>query len=415
MRPKVAMQDVTARCYKARLGVLFGAALMITLWGVVVLVKIQTLEALAVLVPGAILLTCSVLRRSMISIDTHGIQARRLFSTTYAQWRDVGPLLPAEPGYNLAWRHSTEATMVDDNGRESVLSIPDNFSVPVDEILDQIDVLRHAKLQRQERDSSTGPDAPVPRPKAQIMPQVRPWPWVTCTLTVVFCTVYAAEMAVKDRGGIDGDAMIAMGGLAWPLVQAGQWYRVLTAPLLHATLISLFFSLVILWSAGRCLERRVGASWMFTIFSAGALASSAGSMLTLPEQMISGDPTTTFLAFLSALIVTGYGLPNRRGGINVQILASIILTMILSSTVLRAIFLYEQDGTYGPVIGSTIAGALLGLVIVRTWRQDKDAPGNIQEATIAAWVGAALMAISVCVAIEKFATGAAGGIASYYP
>src|ERR1700687_525419 len=85
---------------------------------------------------------------------------------------------------------------------------------------------------------------PVPDQSAAASP-ARPWsfPRLTCVLLILLVAIFVAELAF----GVDPAAslapshrtIIALGGLSGTLFHAGEWWRIFTAPLLHANLLHL--------------------------------------------------------------------------------------------------------------------------------------------------------------------------------
>lgn len=62
-----------------------------------------------------------------------------------------------------------------------------------------------------------------------------------------------------------------------PFVADGQWYRLVTATMLHANPVHLLFNSVALWWYGRPLEKRLGTARLLAVYGVAGIAGSAAS------------------------------------------------------------------------------------------------------------------------------------------
>jgi len=100
-------------------------------------------------------------------------------------------------------------------------------------------------------------------------------PPVTVTLIAVNVAVFFLDRAIL----IDGLTLRQRGFLFGPLVQTGEWWRVVTAGFLHADLLHLGFNMFLLWILGQNLERLLGSARFAVIYLAGLLGGSLAATL----------------------------------------------------------------------------------------------------------------------------------------
>jgi len=193
-------------------------------------------------------------------------------------------------------------------------------------------------------------------------------PWVTALLIGVFCTIYyfetrlALEAALQDaRPGVQ--ILIALGGLSRNMLESGEAYRILSAPLLHSSWQHLIGNVVVFAFAGCLLEWQVGAAWMFCLFAAGALAGSGMSVLVDLPGTVSVGASGGIMAMLAALFWISFRLPASRGKTRNQ---RLVLGLIVSALLPLA------HGTATPTdyachLGGVLLGSVLGLLLLLTW------------------------------------------------
>ncbi|MHB8874961.1 MAG: rhomboid family intramembrane serine protease [Myxococcaceae bacterium] len=112
-----------------------------------------------------------------------------------------------------------------------------------------------------------------------IRPPIAP---VSIGIIVACVAVFLAELAGYKQAIVQGGQLVGYlqyGALFGPLVQAGQWWRVLTTVFEHGGPIHLLFNMSVVWTLGQVLERSIG-SWRFALVSLiTALGSSALALI----------------------------------------------------------------------------------------------------------------------------------------
>jgi rhomboid protease GluP len=117
-------------------------------------------------------------------------------------------------------------------------------------------------------------------------------PLLTFAILAILIAVFAAEIvygigAPSDLLQPTIATLVAFGGLSHDLVfKSGEWYRLLSAPFLHANAAHLGMNAFALFVAGRTLERLIGRAWFGAVYAVGALAGSALSLELNSPQVV---------------------------------------------------------------------------------------------------------------------------------
>ncbi len=216
--------------------------------------------------------------RPRLEVSPDGLTLRRFWRTTTVAWDRIGAFALAGPAGSTRAAAPRLARGRGRPGRDIVLR--DVFDTPLPLLLDMIAV---------RRPHTPGLAAPPPPERPCGVPGFR-GPWLTATILAVLVAVFAAErQAAAVLGTAPGApaspslaTLVALGGSSRALVQAGQWHRLLSAPLLHGSATHLLGNAAALVMAGWTLERLVGRAWMGCIFAIGALGGSLASLALSP-------------------------------------------------------------------------------------------------------------------------------------
>ncbi len=348
---------------------------------------VPALGLLAVL--AGLVLLAGVLRGLPRVTATHsGIACQTVFGTRSARWAEISPFrlttLPA--GYRSRRATLGIATRIAGRG---TLTITDTYGVPLAAMLDALNMRRAQAV------GSSPWEAPGPaEPGMDYGVAGFVMPWLTGTILAVLAAVFVAEQMLPV---VPPDAplqpgvttLLALGGLNRARVLAdGEWYRLLTAPLLHASMEHILFNGIALLLAGLTLERLIGRSWLFVTFFFGALGGSVGSLVFNPAGMTSVGASGAIMGLFAALLVCSFRWPAHDGRrLRTQFLSLRILIPSLVPLVQGA---GGRGGgivvDVGAHVGGAIAGAAVGLVLLRFWPAGSALP---RTGRVAHW-GAAL-------------------------
>jgi len=154
-----------------------------------------------------------------------------------------------------------------------------------------------------------------------------------------------------EKGALFVSSPFYAGGLA-----DGEWWRLITAVFLHASLIHLAFNMLVLWFVGGPVEQAIGRGRFLAIYIVSGLAGSAGAILFSPNAVTVGASGAIFGIFGAALVLELQG-SNVLGG---QALGLIVVNLIFTFAI--------PNISVGGHIGGLIGGALSMLAFSRLGR-----------------------------------------------
>lgn len=110
----------------------------------------------------------------------------------------------------------------------------------------------------------------------------------------------------------DADTLVRFGGTASPLIQQGQWWRLITGTFVHESLLHIGLNMWCLWNLGLFGEPLLGKQGLVSVYlltgTAGMMLSYAWSVLTRQEVLVIGASGAVF-GIAGILIVL---LSNRK-------------------------------------------------------------------------------------------------------
>lgn len=176
----------------------------------------------------------------------------------------------------------------------------------------------------------------------------------TYVLIAVNVLVFLAEIASGSGGlGEQGGSMITDFALFGPSVADGEWYRLITAGFLHASIIHIGFNMFLLLILGRLLEPSLGTPRFLALYFASLLAGSFGALALEPNAVTVGASGAVFgLAGATFIIARGRGMDALAGEIGFLILFNLVLGFLLPRI------------SAGGHLGGLAGGALCALLIV---------------------------------------------------
>jgi membrane associated rhomboid family serine protease len=208
---------------------------------------------------------------------------------------------------------------------------------------------------------------------------------VTKALVAINVAVYVAELVTGGGVNGTGSTIYLHGVLYGPLVEQGDWWRLLTAAFLHYGPVHLILNMVGLYWFGSLLEERIGAARYLALYLVSGLAGSAGALLWSNGFL---TPTVGASGAIFGILGAGLVLERQRdyvfgGSAMGVILINFVLTFSISSI------------SKGGHIGGLVGGILCALGLTRFGRGHAayGRPGVLGLATIVL-VGVASIAIA---------------------
>ena len=152
-------------------------------------------------------------------------------------------------------------------------------------------------------------------------------------------------------------ASIEAGALRRDAVAAGEWWRLLTAPMLHGGILHFWMNYAALESLGRIMETRGPRAWVPLVFLLSALAGGAAS-LALPPDVASVGASGGLLGMFGFLAVMAY---RRKGHLPEGFLKGLLINIALIGVVGIVAYRFIDNAAHA---GGLIAGALTGLAVI---------------------------------------------------
>ena len=143
-------------------------------------------------------------------------------------------------------------------------------------------------------------------------------------------------------------ALYVPGGL-----DQGEWYRLITAAFLHASLIHLLFNMLVLWFIGAPVEQAIGRGRFLAIYIVSGLAGSARAIIFSPNVVTVGASGAIFGILGAALVLEG----QKNYVLGGQALGLIAVNLIFTFAI--------PNISIGGHIGGLIGGALSMLAFSR--------------------------------------------------
>lgn len=176
-------------------------------------------------------------------------------------------------------------------------------------------------------------------------------PFVGQALIAINVAVFVAGLASQSRNAVAGrGGFIVDGGLLGAAVDAGDWWRVVTAGFLHAGLLHLLFNMLALFNLATILEPALGRARFVAVYVVSLLTGSLGVLVLSPDALTVGASGAVF-GLMGALVVAqrARGIDPWSSGIGTVIALNLFITFTIP----------------GISIGGHIGGLIGGLVC--TW------------------------------------------------
>jgi membrane associated rhomboid family serine protease len=208
---------------------------------------------------------------------------------------------------------------------------------------------------------------------------------VTKALVAINVAVYVAELVTGGGVNGTGSTIYLHGVLFGPLVEQGDWWRLVTAAFLHYGPVHLILNMVGLYWFGSLLEERIGSGRYLMLYLVSGLAGSAGALLW-PNGFLT--PTVGASGAIFGILGAGLVLERQRdyvfgGSALGVILINFVLTFSISSI--------SKGGHIGGLVGGIVCA--LGLTRFGRGHAAYGRPGVLGVATILL-VGVASIAVA---------------------
>jgi membrane associated rhomboid family serine protease len=205
---------------------------------------------------------------------------------------------------------------------------------------------------------------------------------VTKTLIGLNVLVYLITAAQGNGLNNPGGSLFLKWLLFGPAVANGDWWRLITAAFLHASILHIGFNMYFLWFAGAPVEAALGRGRFLLVYVVSGLAGSAGALVVDPRLPTVGASGAIFGILGAALVLER----QRNYVLGGSALGLIVINLILSFAL--------SNISYGGHIGGLIGGILCTLVLSKFGR------GHAAYSRVGLWgiagvLGVGLLSIAV--------------------
>ena len=185
-------------------------------------------------------------------------------------------------------------------------------------------------------------------------------PQVTYAIIAVNILVFVAQ-SFGGGGGVGArtGTLYENGLLFGPLVDAGEWWRLVSSGFLHADPLHLIFNMVGIYFLGQLLEPALGALRFVALYVGSLLVGSFGVLLLSPDAATIGASGAVFgLLGAAFVIMRQRGMDPMRSFIGPILLINILLT-------------FRPGISIGAHLGGLVGGVLCAFIIDAAERRGK--------------------------------------------
>ena len=138
---------------------------------------------------------------------------------------------------------------------------------------------------------------------------------IAVNLGIYLITVAQGPGGLNNPGGALLDKFILVGSSAGggDLAHDGQWWRLVTAMFLHASILHIAFNMYALWVIGTPVEQYLGSVRYLGLYFVSGLAGSAGALLQSPYTPVLGASGAIF-GILGAMMILEWQVTGRLAG-----------------------------------------------------------------------------------------------------
>lgn len=192
---------------------------------------------------------------------------------------------------------------------------------------------------------------------------------VALNVLVYLVTVYQGAGVSQPGGSLFNDG--ALVGAAIRL--DGDWYRLVTAMFLHASLLHLAFNMLALYWLGTIVEQALGTGRFLLLYFVSGIAGSAGALLLSDPFAVTVGASGAIYGIMGALLVLEYRATGSFAG---QALGLIVLNLALTFAIPNISIGGHLGGLAGGILATfalahyryarprSLGPALVGLIVV---------------------------------------------------
>ncbi|WP_169055415.1 rhomboid family intramembrane serine protease [Rhizobium sp. P44RR-XXIV] len=232
-------------------------------------------------------------------------------------------------------------------------------------------------------------------------------PTFTYVLIVILIVIYAAELkfgvVVPKDGAPSTQTLLVLGGtFRQRILVYGEWWRLVTAALLHGSIMHLVFNCFALWRAGILLERLIGWRWFAGLFCISAIGGSIASLLINPSNIVGVGASGGIVGLFAAVIVASFHFPSGP-------LPSILRVGAIQILVPSLLPFFAQTAggmqiDYAAHLGGALAGGAVSLALLKVWPRQQLHP-RFSTAALVGGIAFAVVALGSIWPVSQLRAG----------
>ena len=193
------------------------------------------------------------------------------------------------------------------------------------------------------------------RPLSQTVKAARPSlsSGTLVTKALIAFNVLFYLITVAQGAGVNqpGGRLFGEFALFGPLVGDGDWWRLITAAFLHASLLHIAFNMLALWWVGGPLEEAMGPWRYLAIYFVSGLTGSVGALLASPNAVTVGASGAIFGLFGAMVVIQWQSTGSLAGPATTLILVNLAITFAIPGI------------SWGGHVGGLVGGVLATLAL----------------------------------------------------
>ncbi len=187
-------------------------------------------------------------------------------------------------------------------------------------------------------------------------------PIATFALLGVILVTTAIEFALARSTDPSPAMLMAFGGMNATAVRNGEWYRLVTAALLHGGVLHILLNGVALFFGGTIVESLAGRAWLVAIAVVSAVTGSLLGMFLNNPSIVSVGASGSIMGILASGAALAFRLPH--GPARNQLLGTLARFLIPSLLPLAAGGSSGATIDYAAHIGGALGGAAVGGIVL---------------------------------------------------
>jgi membrane associated rhomboid family serine protease len=209
-------------------------------------------------------------------------------------------------------------------------------------------------------------------------------PQVTIAIIVTCAVLFLGSGGSIGSTSVGGGWIYQHFALYGPLVDAGDYWRLVTSGFLHSGIFHIGFNMYLLWLLGQQLEPAMGSLRFGVLYFTALLCGSFGALVQTTDSVVVGASGAVF-GLMGALAVDQFrrGLDPFSGGLGGLIVINLVIGFIPGFNI-----------AFGGHIGGLIGGVLAGLAFHAADRVRQPALGYVGCLVLSVAAVVAAVAIS---------------------